>query len=303
MNSHLPVGRLAERLESLPREHAWFAILVAVTALSWANHAYPGAGLAPLYIPIICAAAWALGERAAYFVALLTAILAIVPHLDDGGVSASLVVRTSVRVATYLFVAATIVSFRRSFDRQRHLALRDRKTGALNGETFNERFSEALTVASRASETLLLAIFDLDDFKGVNSAHGHAAGDAVLRTFARGAAGSIRREDAFGRIGGDEFAVLLRVHPADAGEMFARTLHSRVSAVLAAGEHPVTCSMGALVIPPHVPRDPAALMHAADQAMFVAKRAGKNACEITWADQPQHDGRERASGPLREQPA
>ena len=85
--------------------------------------------------------------------------------------------------------------------------------------------------------------------------------------------------------------------------MFARTLHSRVSAVLAAGEHPVTCSMGALVIPPHVPRDPAALMHAADQAMFVAKRAGKNACEITWADQPQRDGRERASGPLREQPA
>ncbi|BAI99206.1 hypothetical protein SJA_P2-00300 (plasmid) [Sphingobium indicum UT26S] len=64
VNSHLPVGRMAERLESLPREHAWFAILVAVTALSWANHAYPSAGLLPLYVPIICAAGWALGVGA-----------------------------------------------------------------------------------------------------------------------------------------------------------------------------------------------------------------------------------------------
>ena len=71
MNSHLPVGRLADRLHSLPRERAWFAILLSVTALALANAHFPRIGLAPLYIPIVCAACWALGSRAGYLVAIV----------------------------------------------------------------------------------------------------------------------------------------------------------------------------------------------------------------------------------------
>ena len=84
------------------------------------------------------------------------------------------------------------------------LAVRDRMTDALNKETFRERVIHRLDLAVPARQSFLLAILDLDDFKGLNNRHGHVAGDEVLRTFAQGARGIIRREDDFGRIGGDE---------------------------------------------------------------------------------------------------
>lgn len=285
MNNHLPVGRLADHLESLSRERAWLAVLVATSALAIADNHFRGIGLAPLYIPIVCAACWTLGERAGYLVALLAATLAVVPHLaEDARHSFTmLAARSGVRVATYMFIAAIIASFRRSFDRERYLALRDRMTGALNKEIFHQRVVANLEIAARTQRTLLLAILDLDDFKGVNTRHGHVAGDAVLRAFAQGAAEIVRREDDFGRIGGDEFAFLVQVHSIEDGRRFAATLHSRLSAVLAGMAHPVTCSMGALVIPPDVSRDEATLMHAVDQLMYAVKRAGKNAVEIGQA--------------------
>jgi diguanylate cyclase (GGDEF)-like protein len=288
VDSHLPVGRLAQALESMSRESAWVAIVATTALLTWANSRFPDAGLAPLYIPAICAACWSLGERAGYFVALVCAVSAIMPHLPMSDSSPlALAVRTTVRVGTYLFVAATIASFRRSFDRQRHLALRDRMTGALNGETFHSYLEETLDAAREDQGILLLAILDLDDFKAINNQHGHAAGDTVLRTFARGARELVRRDDAFGRIGGDEFVLLLRVRPSDAGESFARTLHGRVSVVLATGEYPVTCSMGALIIQPDNGQNAASLMNAVDQIMYRAKRGGKNAVEIGWAERAQ----------------
>lgn len=288
----------------MPRERAWLFVVSATAALSWADGHFPGAGLAPLYIPIICAACWALGEKAGYFVSLICAFTAVVPHIGAPAPSATaLAVRVTVRIATYLFVAGTIISFRRAFDRQQHLALRDRMTGALNSETFHARLIKTLRAARQSQDTLLLAILDLDDFKAVNNRHGHAAGDAVLRTFAKGASEIVRRQDAFGRIGGDEFALLLRVHPADTGESFARMLHDRVSAVLEAGDWPVTCSMGALVIPPHIERDAPTLMNAVDLIMYEVKRGGKNAIHIASAENlPRHLGLGKAR-PLREQTA
>ncbi|GGO99999.1 GGDEF domain-containing protein [Stakelama pacifica] len=282
MNSNLPVGRLADRLHSMPRERAWFAILLSVTALALADAHFPRIGLAPFYIPIVCAACWALGSRAGYLVAVVAAVLAVVPHLAElPRLSPALLgARMAVRAVTYVFLAAIVLSFRRSFDREHHLAARDRMTDALNKETFRERVIHRLDLAVPARQSFLLAILDLDDFKGLNNRHGHVAGDEVLRTFAQGARGIIRREDDFGRIGGDEFAFLLPVHSAEEGVYFARSLHKRLSSVLVGTPHPVTCSMGALLIPPDTPRDEPSLMHAVDQLMYAVKRAGKNAVEI-----------------------
>lgn len=242
-----------------------------------------------------------MGARAGFLVALLTSLLAIVPHLDDRARHSLPVlgVEAAVPIATFMFVAVTVASFRRSFDRERFLALRDRMTGALNKEAFRERVVATLDAAARTKGMLLLAILDLDDFKAVNNEHGHGAGDAVLLAFAQGAAAIIRREDAFGRIGGDEFAFLIAVHSADEGHRLAAMLHARLSGVLAGAVHPVTCSMGALVIPPGASREEATMMRTVDQLMYAVKRAGKNAVEIGEAGS-MPTAASIPAGPLRE---
>ena len=112
---------------------------------------------------------------------------------------------------TFGFIAATITSFRRSYDRELFHAHRDRMTGTRSTR-------KSFTVAAQGDRrcghnelTLLLIILDLDDFKAVNNREGHRAGDEVLQTFAKGASSIMRHEDLIGRIGGNEFALLVCV--------------------------------------------------------------------------------------------
>lgn len=302
MSSHLPVGRLADRLESLSREQTWLAILVATVLLTAADREWPDLGVVPLYVPVICAAAWKLGERAGYIVALMAALMATVAYVGGApGLTGSLVAsRGTIRIVTYLFVVTIITSFRRSYDRERFHAHQDRMTGALNKEVFHRRSAKAIEDARRTGQTLLLILLDLDDFKTINNREGHQAGDEVLRTFAKGASSIMRREDLIGRIGGDEFALLIRVPSIAEGQGFARDVHARLSAVLAESRYPVTCSMGALLIPPDEPRDAATLMHAADLAMYQAKHTGKNAVEVEWAGERLVSSIPRRVAPYKE---
>lgn len=292
MNSHLPVGRLAGYLEALSREQIWAAIVAATAAVAALDHAVPAIGSAPLYMPIICGAAWGLGAREGYFVAVVTAILAVLPGLHAGQPDNPLILvpRVLIRMGAFLFLAATIISFRRSYDRELFHAHRDRMTGTLNKEVFTKRCGMAIRDAAHTGQTLLLVLLDLDDFKGVNNRHGHQAGDEVLRTFAKGASAIMRREDLIGRIGGDEFALLVRVPSIAEGQGFARDIHARLTAVLAEGRYPVTCSMGAVLIPSDAPRDADDLMSLADRAMYRAKQTGKNDVEVARAGEPANPG-------------
>ena len=302
MSSHLPVGRLADRLESLSREQTWLAILTVTVLLTTAAREWPDLGLVPLFIPVICTAAWKLGERAGYIVALVAALLATAAYVGGTpGLHGSVVAgRAAIRIVTYLFIAAIITSFRRSYDRERFHAHQDRMTGTLNKEVFHRRSARAIEDARRTGQTLLLILLDLDDFKGINNREGHQAGDEVLRTFAKGASAIMRREDLIGRIGGDEFALLIRVPSIAEGHGFARDVHARLSAVLAESRYPVTCSMGALLIPPDAPRDAGELMHAADLAMYRAKQTGKNAVEVERAGATDAAPTARLVAPHRE---
>lgn len=276
-------------------------IVAATAAVAALDHAVPAIGSAPLYIPIICRAAWGLGPREGYFVAVITAILAVLPGLQAGQPDTALILvpRVLIRIGAFLFLAATILSFRRSYDRELFHAHRDRMTGTLNKEVFNKRCGAAMRDAVHTGQTLLLVLLDLDDFKAVNNRHGHQAGDEVLRTLAKGASAIMRREDLIGRIGGDEFALLVRVPSTAQGQGFARDIHVRLTAVLAEGRYPVTCSMGAVLIPSDAPRDADDLMRLADRAMYRAKQTGKNDVEIARAGAPASAGPVFATARLR----
>jgi len=89
------------------------------------------------------------------------------------------------------------------------VSVTDELTGVLNRRGFVTQMKGALAAASRYKEQGVLVYVDLDDFKPVNDTHGHAAGDEVLRRVARVLQGNVRNSDYVGRMGGDEFAVLL----------------------------------------------------------------------------------------------
>ncbi|GLK44994.1 hypothetical protein GCM10017612_29140 [Novosphingobium resinovorum] len=141
-----------------------------------------------------------------------------------------------------------------------------------------------LNSGARGGDTLVLAILDLDDFKTLNNIHGHAAGDTVLHVLGKRALAMLRPEDVFGRIGGDEFAFLVATRSAEEGERFARILHARLSRALETTQHPVTCSMGVLLVPPRSFRSAAELLDVADQAMYRVKRSGKDGLQIAHVD-------------------
>jgi diguanylate cyclase (GGDEF)-like protein len=143
-----------------------------------------------------------------------------------------------------------------------------------NRRAFLREMRRVAAFAQRHGAPASLVYFDLDDLKGVNDRFGHAAGDAALRAVADRLSANVRESDVVGRMGGDEFAVLLIQADLPAAEAKAEALARAVET------EPVSC--GDWMSPVHVSwgvrqvdtaRDPEALVADADQAMFVMKRS------------------------------
>ena len=159
----------------------------------------------------------------------------------------------------------------------RRLAFSDKLTGLANRALFDDRLQHTIHNANRYNHPFMLTLLDLDGFKAVNDEHGHAAGDAVLRTFANNLRGVVRESDTVARFGGDEFAViqpmqLVKDARAMAGELLAAV--SLTAATDRTMAH-VGASAGVAVFPWHG-ADCESLLRAADTALYDAKRAGKN---------------------------
>lgn len=286
MYSNLPTGQLISRLDRLSRTQASVLVIAGMAGITLLDIAYPGIGFAPLDLAFICVASWRLGIAPGYAAAAAGAMLATIcmPGLIASGDVAVILGKFLIRAVALGFIASVILSFRRSYERERFLARRDRMTGALNQEAFREQAPATCAAARAAGRTLLIALVDFDNFKAVNTEHGHAAGDEVLKRFAVGVRSILRREDDFGRLGGDEFAVIATVHSPEDAEGFARALHERLSNVLRDGPFPVTCSMGALIVPAASSGSASDLLHRADMLMYGAKHGGKDGLHLGWCD-------------------
>ncbi len=177
---------------------------------------------------------------------------------------------------------------KRRLDDLRRQAFSDPLTGIANRALFDDHLYLALAQAEHSGAPLALMFLDLDGFKDVNDAHGHAAGDEVLKTIASRLAATLRRSDTLARFGGDEFLALLPVlaSPED--------IDIVVSKLLAAAREPVpipgavvrvSASLGIALFPDSgtTAED---LLSAADSAMYAAKRAGKDTFRVAHARKP-----------------
>lgn len=165
------------------------------------------------------------------------------------------------------------------------LSFTDEVTGLFNRRGFMEQLRRTLAAARRNGHSGLLMYCDLDNFKQVNDAHGHSAGDAVLRHVGQIAIGSVRETDTVARLGGDEFAILLAQVQWDDGAKRARTLQWELEST--------PCDFGSLSIPvqvslglePYGPDDTADdLLRRADMAMYFVKRSRKGPLGRTAAE-------------------
>jgi diguanylate cyclase (GGDEF)-like protein len=159
-------------------------------------------------------------------------------------------------------------------------ALTDELTGLANHRSFQETLSSEIERARRFGQRVGLVLVDIDDFKRVNDRHGHQVGDRVLQEVARCVREGSREVDTAARYGGEELALVLP--GTDSGG--AHELADRVRAAIDALEVPVgpggapvrvTASFGVAALP-EVAADGQALIAAADDALYEAKRAGKN---------------------------
>jgi diguanylate cyclase (GGDEF)-like protein len=154
----------------------------------------------------------------------------------------------------------------------------DGLTELSNRRHFEESLEAEIGRAERFGGGLALIVADLDDFKGVNDRFGHQAGDEVLRTFASILRETVREIDLPARYGGEEFAVLLPQTDLEGADRLAerlrRALASRPLSTRPGELVVVTASFGVAAFPDSA--TPAALFAAADEALYRAKRQGKN---------------------------
>ncbi|PNU06904.1 diguanylate cyclase [Novosphingobium guangzhouense] len=160
----------------------------------------------------------------------------------------------------------------------RQQAMTDPLTGASNRRAFDDALGALVTSPSMGGEAGCLAVFDLDHFKRINDEYGHAAGDAVLVRFVAIVRGAVRDGDLVARLGGEEFAVLLAGLSVEQAHLVCERIRMRLGAVgVDTPSGPViaaTVSVG--IAPLSIDSDPERILAAADEALYRAKRGGRN---------------------------
>ena len=158
------------------------------------------------------------------------------------------------------------------------LAITDELTGIYNRRYFFEMAEKKFTRALKDKSPLSILLVDIDHFKNFNDRYGHAVGDQVLRAAAKMMASALRESDIIGRYGGEEFSIILPDTNNSSAIYVGERLLARVSDVpidTAAGKLSIEISLGIAGMSKETPNLQSLIVRA-DQAMYIAKSAGRN---------------------------
>jgi diguanylate cyclase (GGDEF)-like protein len=171
------------------------------------------------------------------------------------------------------------------------LAMTDPLTGAANRRSLERFAAIAIADCSAASRPLSAIALDVDYFKRINDRHGHAAGDAVLRTVAEACRRELRQADLLGRTGGEEFVAVLPGIGRDAARTIAERLRVALMQLDFGSEAPGLSITASLGVAEHRPGDAdfRTLLQRADRALYRAKRRGRNRIECDADDDDDDD--------------
>jgi diguanylate cyclase (GGDEF)-like protein len=247
------------------------------------------------YLVPVGIATWYVGRRAGYGLAVLSGAIwfgtVLLNHLSPAVATWNALIRFGF-LAVFIAILGRL---RRNVRQLEHLAYHDPLTDALNSRAFHAVLGAAQERARAAGWPLTLAYLDLDNFKQLNDTRGHAAGDALLVQLVAEMHRQLRATDYLGRMGGDEFAILLQnVDPAAARCVIAR-LEARVDQFLKSGGWEASLSVGVVTFAA-IPERQDAMIQAADRLMYQAKQAGKHGvCYMVYT--PEASGAASAAPP------
>ncbi len=275
-------SRLDESVRRLPdwlQTTIALAIIAALTAFKLtAGHSVTLIDF--LFIPVVSVGWFARRRSLGYVVAVVAAADTVVVTMvaETQAAFGAALASGAARLALYLAVLGVLGMMRRERALHTWAVRTDPLTGAANARAFRELAEAEVARSRRYGLTLSLAYLDLDDFKRINDAFGHDAGDHVLLSASHVMRSTVRATDSVARLGGDEFAILMPETDAEA----ARTVISRVRGELARlvteGGEPVRFSIG-IVTFDRPPASVGELTAAADELMYRAKRSGKDRIE------------------------
>ena len=158
-------------------------------------------------------------------------------------------------------------------------ATRDELTGLYQREYFFQRLQDELLRSSRYRSPFAILMLDLDGFKRINDVYGHLAGDRYLRALGETIRANLRAADIPGRFGGEEFCLLLAETDLPGAQVIAERIREAVAALeIKEGKETVktTISIGIAVHPQHFSGTTSSLVGAADEALYAAKKSGRN---------------------------
>lgn len=230
------------------------------------------------YLAPISIATWYTGRRRGFCLALYCSIVSLLPDIVstsfDHAHQIAVIWNALTHVVSYLFVVILLDLICQHVTLTQTQANTDILTGILNRRAFTEVLQHAVLMSRREGKPLTLAYVDVDNFKLVNDKFGHGEGDQVLQLIARSLVEFIRETDVVGRIGGDEFAIILPNTPAAEAETMLLRLHESAQTALQLRCPQAGLSIGAVSF--IIPADNVvSVLATADSVMYEVKLQGK----------------------------
>ena len=247
------------------------AVAYPVSALLWCAISYP------IFLTTLLTTLFS-------FITLYLIWQGVMPGLEMEGATLQIALPVRVGVALIalgpIMVSSVMVARNRLLVRLTYLAEHDHLTGLYNRHAFTERAQRLLATLNKAGRHHAVMMMDIDHFKRINDTYGHQAGDTLLSSFARVVEGRLRKQDVLGRVGGEEFAVLLP----DCGLAQAQAIAERIRAQVEQEDwvvginqtQAVTVSIGVASVEASADMPLLTLLEQADEVLYEAKKQGRN---------------------------
>jgi diguanylate cyclase (GGDEF)-like protein len=271
----IATGSWVDRLSPRQALALAYAILLAIALVDYSTAVQISFNV--FYLVPVLIVSWRNSAKAAWIVCILSALTWQTNFLLLGERDSRLWIylwNFGTRLFLYLVISFLLQRLRRLMAELATQSRTDALTGLQNRRAFVQSLSEELLRQQRTNTPLSLAFVDLDHFKQVNDTRGHLVGDQVLQEVAGLLRARLRRTDAIGRMGGDEFAILMPETNGEDAMTALRGVRQNMLDSMARQGLPITFSMG--VVTGGSGATPDELLRQADALMYEVKREGRN---------------------------